>query len=212
MQRGKFITVEGIEGVGKSTNIAYLQDAIENRGLKVITSREPGGTPTAEKIRDVLFEHGNEAMPDIAETLLMFASRALLVENLIQPALAEGTWVICDRFTDSSRAYQGAGRGIAQDKINTLAEWVHGDLQPDLTILLDAPVETGMDRAGRRLGKPDRIELERSDFFARARDCFLSLAKAEPERFLVIDASGDMDTVRIEVEREITRILDETLD
>ncbi|MGI9273212.1 MAG: dTMP kinase [Woeseiaceae bacterium] len=211
MQRGKFITVEGIEGVGKSTNIGYLRNAIENRGLTVLTSREPGGTPTAEKIRDILFEHGDEAMPDIAESLLMFASRALHVENVIRPALAAGTWVICDRFTDSSRAYQGAGRGISQDRINTLADWVHGDLQPDLTVLLDAPVETGMNRAGKR-SKPDRIELERNDFFARARDCFLALADAEPDRFLVIDATGDMEAVRGAVEGEINRILDETLD
>lgn len=211
MQRGKFITVEGIEGVGKSTNMAYLREAIERRGLKVLTSREPGGTPTAEKIRDILFEHGNEPIPDLTEMLLMFASRSLHVANVIRPALDEGTWVICDRFTDSSRAYQGAGRGVGQEKINTLAEWVHGDVQPDLTVLLDAPVETGMSRAGER-SEPDRIEMERADFFTRARDCFLSLAKAEPERFVVIDATGDMDTVRMAVETEINRILDDILD
>jgi dTMP kinase len=211
MQRGKFITVEGIEGVGKSTNIDVLKNAIESRGLKVLTSREPGGTPMAEKIRDILFEHGDEPMPGNAEMLLMFASRALHVDNLIRPALADGTWVICDRFTDSSRAYQGAGRGIGQDNINTLAEWVHPDLQPDLTILLDAPVETGMGRAEER-GEPDRIEMERHDFFSRARDCFLALAEAEPERFVVIDASADIDTVRQAVAAEVNQLLDKTLD
>ena len=211
MQRGKFITVEGIEGVGKSTNIDVLKNAIESRGLKVLTSREPGGTPMAEKIRDILFEHGDEPMPGNAEMLLMFASRALHVDNLIRPALADGTWVICDRFTDSSRAYQGAGRGIGQDNINTLAEWVHPDLQPDLTILLDAPVETGMGRAEER-GEPDRIEMERHDFFSRARDCFLSLAEAEPERFVVIDATADIDTVRQAVAAEVNQLLDKTLD
>jgi dTMP kinase len=211
MQRGKFITVEGIEGVGKSTNIDVLKTAIESRGLKVLTSREPGGTPMAEKIRDILFEHGDEPMPGNAEMLLMFASRALHVDNLIRPALADGTWVICDRFTDSSRAYQGAGRGIGQDNINTLAEWVHPDLQPDLTILLDAPVETGMGRAEER-GEPDRIEMERHDFFSRARDCFLALAEAEPERFVVIDATADIDTVRQAVAAEVNQLLDKTLD
>jgi dTMP kinase len=211
MQRGKFITVEGIEGVGKSTNIDVLKNAIESRGLKVLTSREPGGTPMAEKIRDILFEHGDEPMPGNAEMLLMFASRALHVDNLIRPALADGTWVICDRFTDSSRAYQGAGRGIGQDNINTLAEWVHPDLQPDLTILLDAPVETGMGRAEER-GEPDRIEMERHDFFSRARDCFLALAEAEPERFVVIDATADIDTVRQAVAAEVNQLLDKTLD
>jgi dTMP kinase len=210
MQRGKFITVEGIEGVGKSTNIDVLKNAIERRGLKVLTSREPGGTPMAEKIRDILFEHGDEPMPGNAEMLLMFASRALHVDNLIRPALADGTWVICDRFTDSSRAYQGAGRGIGQDNINTLAEWVHPDLQPDLTILLDAPVETGMGRAEER-GEPDRIEMERHDFFSRARDCFLALAEAEPERFVVIDATADIDTVRQAVAAEVNQLLDKTL-
>ena len=209
MQRGRFITVEGIEGVGKSTNIDVLKKAIEGRGLKVLTSREPGGTPTAEKIRDILFAHGDEPMPGSAEMLLMFAARAIHVENLIRPALADGTWVICDRFTDSSRAYQGAGRGISQERINTLADWVHGDLQPDLTILLDAPVETGMGRAGER-SEPDRIEMERNDFFARARDCFLELAKNEPQRFVVVDASADIATVKTKVSAEIERVLDES--
>ena len=211
MQRGKFITVEGIEGVGKSSNIGFMEEAIVQRGLKVLTTREPGGTPMAEKIRDILFAHGDEPMPDIAETLLMFASRAIHVENVVRPALAAGTWVICDRFTDSSRAYQGAGRGVGQQKIDVLADWVHGDLQPDLTILLDAPVATGRTRAGKR-GKPDRIELEQSDFFGRARDCFLQLAAAEPARFIVIDASGELAAVRAAVAAGMHRILDENMD
>ena len=210
MQRGKFITVEGIEGVGKSTNVSYVQAAIESRGLKVLTSREPGGTPMAEKIRGLLLDDNGEAVPDIAELLLMFAARALHVQNVIQPALAAGIWVICDRFSDTSRAYQGAGRGFPQENINQLVEWVHGDLQPDLTILLDAPAETGMHRAGKR-SEPDRIETERNDFFARARDCFLALAAAEPERFALIDASKDLDAVRIAVETEINRLLDNSL-
>jgi dTMP kinase len=210
MQPGKFITVEGIEGVGKSTHVGVLRAAIEQRGIKVLTSREPGGTPLAEKIRDLLVEHGNEAMPDIAELLLMFASRAVHVQNVIRPALTAGTWVICDRFTDASRAYQGGGRGFSQDDINRLAAWVHPGLQPDLTVLLDAPVATGMSRAGQR-SSPDRIEAERSDFFARVRACYLELAAAEPKRFAVIDASASLDAVRHDVMAVIKRMLDETL-
>jgi len=206
METGKFITVEGIEGVGKSTNVVFLREAIEKRGIEVLTTREPGGTPMAERIREMLIEHGDEPVPDITELLLMFASRSLHVNNVIQPALAAGTWVICDRFTDASRAYQGGGRGFPQTDINRLAEWVHGDLRPDLTILLDAPVATGMHRAGRR-GSPDRIEIERADFFERVRECYLSLAEAEPERFVVVDASVDMDTVRAAIASIVDRII-----
>ena len=206
METGKFITVEGIEGVGKSTNVVFLREAIEKRGIEVLTTREPGGTPMAERIREMLIEHGDEPVPDITELLLMFASRSLHVNNVIQPALAAGTWVICDRFTDASRAYQGGGRGFPQRDINRLANWVHGDLRPDLTILLDAPVATGMHRAGRR-GSPDRIEIERADFFERVRECYLSLAEAEPERFVVVDASVDMDTVRASIASIVDRII-----
>ena len=206
METGKFITVEGIEGVGKSTNVAFLREAIEKRGIDVLTTREPGGTPMAERIREMLIEHGDEPVPDITELLLMFASRSLHVNNVIQPALAAGTWVICDRFTDASRAYQGGGRGFPQRDINRLAEWVHGDLRPDLTILLDAPVATGMHRAGRR-GSPDRIEIERADLFERVRECYLSLAEAEPERFVIVDASVDMDTVRASIASIVDRII-----
>ncbi len=206
METGKFITVEGIEGVGKSTNVVFLREVIEKRGIDVLTTREPGGTPMAERIREMLIEHGDEPVPDITELLLMFASRSLHVNNVIQPALAAGTWVICDRFTDASRAYQGGGRRFPQRDINRLAEWVHGDLRPDLTILLDAPVATGMNRAGRR-GSPDRIEIERVDFFERVRECYLSLAEAEPERFVVVDASVDMDTVRASIASIIDRII-----
>jgi len=211
MQPGKFITVEGIEGVGKSTNVEVLRDAIAKRGIPVLTSREPGGTPIAEKIRQLLVEHGDEPMPDIAELLLMFASRALHVANLIRPALAAGTWVVCDRFTDASRAYQGGGRGFPQADIDRLAQWVHPGLRPDLTILLDAPVATGMHRAGRR-SSPDRIEVERSDFFGRVRNCYLELAAAEPGRFRVIDASADIELVKRDVVAAIDPLLSSTLD
>jgi len=199
MDRGKFITVEGIEGVGKSTNMQHLVHAIESAGHTVLTTREPGGTPTAERIREMVAEHGDEPMPDIAELLLVFASRALHVNNVIRPALAAGSWVICDRFTDSSRAYQGGGRGLPAENIDKLAEWVHGDLVPDLTILLDAPVETGMERAGRR-SDPDRFESEQSEFFQRVRESYLQLAAAQPGRFVVIDATQSLDDVRSKIE------------
>jgi dTMP kinase len=199
MEIGKFITFEGIEGVGKSTNIAHLTRTLESRGHRVLTTREPGGTPMAERIREMVAEHGDEVMPDIAELLLVFASRALHVNNVLKPALAAGTWVICDRFTDSSRAYQGGGRGLPQQDINLLATWVHDDLRPDLTILLDAPVETGMYRAGRR-GMPDRFETERHEFFVRVRQTYLQLAAAEPDRFVIVDATQDLDTVQRAVE------------
>jgi dTMP kinase len=204
MELGKFITFEGIEGVGKSTNMAHLKKGIEDHGHRVLTTREPGGTPMAERIRALVAEHGDEAMPDIAELLLVFAARALHVNNVIRPALAAGTWVICDRFSDSSRAYQGGGRGLPQEDINRLAEWVHGDLRPDLTILLDAPVEIGMSRAGRR-GKLDRFELEQTEFFSRVRSVYLQLAESEPDRFVVVDATQDLDAVQ----RTIAAIADQ---
>ena len=199
MKSGKFITFEGIEGVGKSTNIGYLKAALEQRGCRVLATREPGGTPLAERIRDLVAEHGDETMPDMAELLLVFAARALLVNNVIQPALAAGTWVLSDRFTDSSRAYQGGGRGIPREQIDRLAEWVHGDLWPDLTVLLDAPVEVGISRAGKR-GKPDRFEAERFEFFARVRETYLRLAGEEPERFVVVDATQPLETVQAAME------------
>lgn len=198
METGKFITFEGIEGVGKSTNIAHFTSILEQKGREVLRTREPGGTPMAERIRALVAEHGDEAMPDIAELLLVFAARSLHVNNVIQPALAAGTWVVCDRFTDSSRAYQGGGRGLPKTDIDRLADWVHGDLWPDLTILLDAPIEVGMERAGRR-GKPDRFEAEQGEFFARVRETYLQLAAEEPDRFVVVDATRDLEAVKRDV-------------
>ena len=206
MDPGKFITVEGIEGVGKSTNIEFLAALIEEKGLKVIRTREPGGTPMAERIRALLLEHGEEPMTDIAELLLFFASRSLHIHNAIKPALQAGQWVVCDRFTDASRAYQGNGRGLNQDTINTLANWVQEDLQPDMTVLLDAPAEVGMDRAGRR-GAADRLEIEKTDFYARVREGYLALAKSEPHRFIVIDASRPLSQVQADIAENITGLL-----
>ena len=210
MEAGRFITFEGIEGVGKSTNIDRLGARIEANGYKVLKTREPGGTPTAELIRSVVLGHAEETIPDIAELLLMFASRSLLVENVIRPALIAGTWVVSDRFVDASRAYQGGGRGVPIERVNLLADWVLGDLQPDLTILLDAPVETGLARTGKR-GDPDRLDSERSEFYERVRQAYLELAASEPDRFVIVDAAGDLDDVRAAID-EIAELLLGNLD
>jgi dTMP kinase len=206
MESGKFITFEGIEGVGKSTNIRHFVAAVEKAGRTVLTTREPGGTPMAERIRDLVAEHGDELVPDIAELLLVFASRSLHVNNVILPALESGTWVICDRFTDSSRAYQGGGRGLPQHDIDLLANWVHGDLQPDLTILLDAPVEIGMSRAGRR-SDPDRFESEQGEFFQRVRETYLQLASTHSDRFVIVDATQSLAAVEADINRIAAALL-----
>jgi len=209
MSRGKFISVEGVEGVGKSTNIEFMAERIARAGFDVIRSREPGGTPLAERIRGLLLEHGDEPLPDLAELLLFFASRTLNIENRIRPALNAGSWVICDRFTDASRAYQGAGRGLNMHQINTLAEWAHGDLNPDMTVLLDAPAEVGMSRAVKR-GATDRLESEQLSFYARVRDQYLALAEAEPGRFAVVDASKALEDVQAQIAIAIDQLIEQT--
>ena len=208
---GKFITVEGIEGVGKSTNIDFLAAIIEAKGFSVLRTREPGGTPMAERIRNMLLEHGDEPLPDIAELLLFFASRSLHISNTIRPALLAGQWVVCDRFTDASRAYQGHGRGLSLERINLMAAWVQEDLQPDLTILLDAPAEVGMERAEKR-GEADRLDSEEAGFYKRVRDGYLGLAAAEPDRFAVIDASQELEQVQAAIALEINRLLSNSAD
>ena len=203
--RGKFITVEGIEGVGKSTNLDFIQGVLEQRGIAVVRTREPGGTPAAERIRQVLLELGDEVIPDIGELLLFFASRSLNLENAIRPALAAGRWVLCDRFTDATRAYQGAGRGLDMTRIDTLAEWVHDGVDPDLTLLLDAPVEVGFARVSAR-GAADRMESEHSDFYERVRAGYLALAAAEPDRFAVIDAAQTLDAVQTDIRTALLKL------
>lgn len=206
---GRFVTVEGGEGVGKSSGLEFLRGLIEARGFDVLTTREPGGTPAAERIRALLLEHGDEPMPDAAELLLFFAARSLHVENLIRPALARGSWVVCDRFTDTTRAYQWSGRGLDRDLIERLAALVHPDLEPDLTLLLDAPAEVGRGRARRR-GDADRLEQEESTFHRRVRGGYLALAAEVPERFCVIDATQPIAGVRADIERALQRLLNQT--
>lgn len=203
MPAGKFITIEGIEGTGKSTNLDFVLGLIRNHGYEVIRTREPGGTPMAEKIRQLLLDHGQEPVPPIAELLLFFAARSLHLQNTIIPALRDGKWVLCDRFTDASRAYQGIGRGLGADRVEHLADWVQDGLEPDLTLLLDAPADIGMQRAASR-GNADRMDNEELAFYQRVRDAYLGLAEASPKRFAVIDASQSLDAVRRDIEAAMT--------
>ncbi len=198
MTRGKFITIEGGEGVGKSTNIAFIQAQLEARGISCVVTREPGGTPLAEEIRELLIAPRDESVASDTELLLMFAARAQHLQNKILPALDRGAWVISDRFTDATYAYQSGGRGLPAEKVALLEDFVQGPVRPDCTILLDAPPEVGMQRAQKR-GALDRFEQERADFFSRVRDNYLSRAKAEPQRFKVVDAARELDAVQAEI-------------
>ena len=196
--RGRFITVEGGEGVGKSTQMAGLRDLLVADGHEVVMTREPGGTDRAERIRELLLESTAESMPPACELLLVFAGRATHLQNLIVPALERGAWVICDRFTDATYAYQGGGRGMDAGQIAVLEQLVQGDLRPDLTLLLDAPVEITSARALQRnqqRGSADRFEAERHDFFARVRATYLERAHQQPQRFCIIDATADAKAV-----------------
>lgn len=190
----RFVSIEGGEGAGKSTVIRALSAALEADGIKVVLSREPGGTPLAEQIRQLLLDPSHEPATTHAELLLMFAARAQHVAETIRPALASGAWVLCDRFTDSSYAYQGAGRGVSMDLIATLEREVVG-IEPGLTFLLDIDVAAGRARIVQRGGAPDRIERERDVFFEQVRQGFLTRAAQEPDRFRVIDASRDAASV-----------------
>jgi len=194
-ERGKFITVEGIEGAGKSSNLAYIRELLDSAGKKHIFTREPGGTELGEDIRRLLLDHKHSGMGNDAELLLIFGARAEHIKSVIAPALKEGVWVLCDRFTDASYAYQGGGRGIDRERIRSLEQWVQGDLRPDLTLLLDLPVETGLARAGNR-SEPDRFEVEHRSFFDGVRKAYLKIAGMEPERVRVIDASLSVDLVK----------------
>jgi dTMP kinase len=207
MNKGKFITLEGGEGVGKTTQLNAIRAELVAAGLQVVVTREPGGTPRAERIREMVLTPENEAMPQICELLLVFAARSTHLHNVILPALARGDWVLCDRFTDASYAYQGCGRGVPLEQIAALELFVQQGVQPDLTLLLDAPVELAMQRARQRneaqgQGFVDRFEIEQEAFFERVRAGYRERAAAEPERFRVIDASRSLDAVSSSV-REI---------
>jgi dTMP kinase len=199
MTVGRFITFEGVEGVGKSTQLVRLQAALEAAGREVVATREPGGTPLAERIRALVLHDRSEPMPDAAELMLMFAARAVHTENLIRPALARGAWVLCDRYTDATYAYQGGGRGVPDDAIAPLARLAQRGLVPDLTLLLDAPVAATLPRARARSAEADRIEAETHGFFERVRARYLERAAREPGRVRVIDAGGDIAAVAARV-------------
>ncbi|HEY2677268.1 MAG TPA: dTMP kinase [Steroidobacteraceae bacterium] len=198
---GRFITLEGIEGVGKSTQVALLSSHLAARGVAHVLTREPGGTPLAENIRNLVLAGREEALPATAELLLMFAARSVHLKNYVEPNLEAGRWVICDRFTDATYAYQGGGRRLAVDQISGLETLVQGSLRPDLTILLDVPVGEALSRAAaRNAGSPaDRFESERSEFFERVRACYLARAAAEPQRIAVIDAGLSVDEVSAQI-------------
>lgn len=210
MKQGRFITIEGGEGVGKSTQLAVLRTWLGARIEEVVFTREPGGTPRAEKIRELLLAPTEEPMPAMAELLLMFAARATHIENVIRPALNRGAWVVCDRFTDATYAYQGGGRGMDVRQIDMLEGLVQQALRPDLTLLLDAPLELTAQRAHGRnaaTGVVDRFEQERREFFERVRDTYLERARNFPERIAVIDASGSVESVTTAILDAIERRL-----
>ena len=194
---GKFVTLEGIEGVGKSTQVARLSAALRGKGVAHVVTREPGGTALAESIRAVVLTARDEALPATAELLLMFAARAVHIKNLVEPNLRAGRWVICDRFTDATYAYQGGGRGVPTGQIRELEALVQGALRPDLTVLLDAPVANALARARTRNAgaAADRFEREKSEFFERVRAAYLARAAADPTRIAVVDATRSVDEI-----------------
>ncbi len=201
----KFITIEGTEGVGKSTNIAVIENFLTTKNIPFILTREPGGTPMAEEIRRVLLTPREELVDENAELLLMFAARAQHLSQKIKPTLAQGIWVICDRFTDATYAYQGGGRGVSLEKIEQLENFVQADLRPDATIILDAPVEIGLKRAASR-GKLDRFETEKLHFFEKVRKVYLQRAKNSPSQYHIIDAWQSMEVVKAEVENVMAKL------
>jgi dTMP kinase len=199
---GRFLTIEGIEGVGKSTQLARLSQGLNERGIAHVVTREPGGTPLAERIREIVLDNARgESMPPTAELLLMFAARAVHLTNLVEPTLRAGQWVVCDRFIDATYAYQGGGRRLSVEHIRQLETMVLGARRPDLTVLLDAPVEQALKRARQRNAgaAADRFESERAEFFERVRDAYLARAAAEPGRIAVVDASQSVDRVALQI-------------
>ena len=196
--RGLFITVEGGEGAGKSTNIAYLEARLRDAGVDLVVTREPGGTRLGEDVRELLLQPRQEVVDPLAELLLIFAARAQHISEVIEPALADGRWVLCDRFTDATYAYQSGGRGLPAGHVRTLEDFVQGDLRPDYTLLLDCPVDVGMARADQR-GERDRIEQEQAAFFERVRQTYIQLAAESSGRYRIIDAGRPLDEVEAQL-------------
>jgi dTMP kinase len=207
MPRGLFITLEGGEGAGKSTNLVFIRQWLQRAGREVVVTREPGGTELGERVRDILLNSKQLHITPESEMLLMFAARSEHIARVIQPALAAGKVVLCDRFTDATYAYQGGGRGLAAERIAAIEDWVQGKLRPDLTLLFDVPVAAGRERAGQR-GEPDRFESENNVFFTRVRRTYLDRAAKEPARMRVIDASRPL----AQVEQQLAAVLQEFVD
>ncbi len=201
MTRGRFVTLEGVDGAGKSTHVAWIAERLRAPGRKVLVTREPGGTPLAERLRALVLA---EPMDPIAETMLLFAARADHVQREIGPALAAGDWVLCDRFTDATFAYQGGGKGVAAELIAHLAQVSHDGLLPDRTLVFDCPYDVSRERLDQAARTPDRFEREDRDFFERVRQAYLALARADPQRIRVIDASGSHAEIKKLVEEEIS--------
>lgn len=207
--RGKFITIEGQDGAGKSTNISVVERYLKQRDIKFVQSREPGGTAFGESIRELILNSGDDLIGDQAELLLMFAARAQHISEVIEPALGRGDWVLCDRFTDATYAYQGGGRGLLMSEIERLENHVQGKLRPDLTLLLDLPVELGESRAGQR-SEPDRFEQQKQVFKQKVRDCYLDRAALFPQRIKVIDASQSIESVEQQILQTLDVFIQET--
>jgi dTMP kinase len=205
--RGRFITIEGTEGVGKTTNIAFIKQWLDDNKISFVSTREPGGTPLAEEIRQLLLSNREEQVCSKAELLMMFAGRAQHIDKVIEPELDKGYWVLCDRFTDATYAYQGAGREMGDELIASLETMVQGSMRPDLTLLLDIPVELGLERAGKR-SQPDRFELEKTDFFNRVRQAYLTMAKNNPQRYKIIDASQALEDVQQQISNTLNNFLE----
>jgi len=199
---GKFITLEGIDGAGKSTHLAWLAERVRARGVEVVVTREPGGTPLGEKLRELLL---HEKMHPDSEALLMFAARAEHMHQVILPALTRGAWIISDRFTDATFAYQCGGRGIAEDRIAVLETWVQQGLQPDLTLLFDTPIGVARERLNRNTPNPDKFEREREDFFGRVRTVYLKRAKAYPQRIKLINSADELENIQKELEKILAK-------
>jgi dTMP kinase len=208
MNQGLFITLEGGEGAGKTSSIPYLQELLRPSGRELLLTREPGGTPVGERIRELLLTPGKDAIHENTELLLMFAARAQHLQTVILPAIEQGKIVLCDRFTDATYAYQGGGRKIPKERIAVLEQWVQHGRQPDLTILFDIPVEEGLARANQR-SDPDRFEQEDLAFFGRVRQAYLNSARAQPQRIKVIDASQPLDDVKHQLDEVVTNFLKE---
>jgi dTMP kinase len=200
LSRGRFVTLEGVDGAGKSTHVESIAARLRAPGREVLVTREPGGTPLAEGLRRLVL---SEPMDPLAETMLLFAARADHVRREIEPALARGAWVLCDRFTDATFAYQGGGKGVSSELIAHLAQVSHDGLLPDRTLVFDCPYEIAQERLARASRARDRFELEDREFFERVRHAYLGLARADPERIRVIDASGSMEVIKAEIEEEL---------